>query len=130
MRHMAYAGEAMLGDEPAQAVRVMGRRYAILDPKHDLGWRPRRGQKTPDVERLSAACENGLSQPPLFRNQRPFLPLPQRRPGERRAQRNGVDDQHSEPGREACLSVGLQKAVEEGCVGFLAETCRRDQHQR
>ena len=75
-------------------------------------------------------CENGLSEPPLLRDQRPLSALAQGGPGERGTQRGGVGDQHMEPRRESRLGVGLQEAFEEGGVGFFAEPGRRDQHQR
>ena len=83
-----------------------------------------------NVERLSAAGENSLGEPPLLGCERPLPALAQRGPDERGTQRGGVDDQHMQPRREGGLGVGLQEAVEEGAVGLLAESGRRDQHQR
>ena len=123
-------GEAVQRDEAAQALCMMGRRDAILDPDHDLGRRLGRREKAADVDRLSAARENGLGEPPLLRDQRPLSALAQGGPGERGTQRGGVGDQHIEPRRESGLGVGLQEAFEEGRVGFFAEPGRRDQHQR
>ncbi len=77
MRHVADMREAVQRDEAAQAVRVMGRRDAILGPDHDLGRRLGRGEKSAHVDRLPATLENGLGEPPLLGDQRPLSALAQ-----------------------------------------------------
>jgi hypothetical protein len=57
-----------------------------------------RGCRSPD-----AASENGLGQPPLFRDQRRHLALTQRGPGQRRAQWGRIGGQHL---GECALPVG------------------------
>src|SRR5580693_5706109 len=130
MRHVADMSKAVQCDEAAQAFRLMGRRDAILEPDHDLGWRLRRREKAADVDRLATARQNSLGEAALIGDQWPLSALAQRGPGERRAQRGGIGRQHMQPGRESRLSVGLQKAVEESGVGLRAKPRRRDQHQR
>ena len=112
MRHVADMREAVQRDEAAQALRVMGRRDAILDPDHDLGRRLRRGEKAADVDRLSAALREWPCEPPLLRDQRPLSALAQGGPGERGTQRGRIGDQHVEPRRESrprCRPAGSRR---------------------